>query len=914
MVRIDYTFDTAQDYVNRYLIGRNINGLGPVIGGDYVYAPNDHFDYAFQGLGNDEQSLQYYLNSGVNRTALEVASMRDKVASRLGDTRVLIYDTGVDLTSNMIDASKVDATMYVSYDSKNDRVGSRPTGALDLNQEQAARYPDAKYHGTHVLSTVQMLSPNSRIGVYVVNGQGLEPQDAVYIDRHLHRNDNRPIILNASNGVEKRLSTYADQKDFYDRYYRTYGKGSIRAQAQYLKDNNGLLVISAGNEAESYGDDRFNVSYAMFAAREWPEEFKNHYIAVTGVNEDGTHMFDSCHYWSDFCVAAPSYIKIHGETLTGTSFAAPFVTGTLASIQNRYDWMTTKNLQEVLFTTATPQADTNTYGHGIVNYFKATQGYGRFDENTELNVNGTKARYYFDNNISGKGGLTKLGNKSLVLNGDNTYTGGTFVKEGELVLNGRNDSSISVNSKGTLTVGDRSGIRSRGITLRGKLNALTASDIYIAGNLRVSGTINKAIGSRIGVKNVATFLDGNKLNVQSVVSGYTTKDGERGTILSATGGIVGVPNIKFTLPDLISASSHVTDKAITVAVNRKSASVAASEAKQTQFEGLKQNAQSVERFLSDIDVEYLDGKDVKANSAAMSFVMSDNLDKTMFENGTMTAHHAVEEINLNKQAHDLDFVDNLKHGSNVWISGSTDRNKLKLTGLDGKSEDYSVSVGVAKKIGDGTIGGALNTPKYRWEENFEGASKTVKADGVGVNVGYAHEFDSYRAFATASYDKLDVDMGNSKNNDGYQYSVAVGAEKTFDLGKLDIAPSLALQYSKSKIDGIRINDNVRADDIESHNTSVVAGVSTDYALLDSLRLKGNVGVAQDLEQKTKHTAVYDNKSYVISEREAPKTRFNTSVGLGWNPTTNTEISANVGYTAGNHWHRTEANVGLRYKF
>ena len=114
MVRIDYTFDTAQDYVNRYLIGRNINGLGPVIGGDYVYAPNDHFDYAFQGLGNDEQSLQYYLNSGVNRTALEVASMRDKVASRLGDTRVLIYDTGVDLTSNMIDASKVDATMYVS--------------------------------------------------------------------------------------------------------------------------------------------------------------------------------------------------------------------------------------------------------------------------------------------------------------------------------------------------------------------------------------------------------------------------------------------------------------------------------------------------------------------------------------------------------------------------------------------------------------------------------------------------------------------------------------------------------------------------------------------------------------------------------------------------------------------------------
>ena len=921
-----YTFETAQDYVNRYLIGKNINGLGDVIGGDYNYAENHHYDYAFQGLGNDQQSLQYYLNSGVSRTALERASMQDKVASSQGDTRVLVYDTGVDLTANNIDASKVDTRMQVYFDHSTNQLTQQATGALDLNEEQAAKYPDAKYHGTNVTSVIQELAPNASIGVYVVNGIEL-PEDAVYVERRINRavvGDTKPIIINASNGVEKRLRDYDTSFSQMNRYYSghysnspAYNYGGMRGIAQQLKDNNGLLVVSAGNQAHNdvFGDDYFNISYGLFAAREYGDEFKNNYIVVTGYDENGAHLFDSCHYWKDFCIAAPADVVVNDKENFGTSFAAPFVSGTLASIQNRYDWMTVKNLQETLFTTATPMADTNTYGHGIVNSFKAIQGYGRFDEETELDVNGIKAQYYFDNNISGKGGLIKLGKKSLVLNGDNTYTGRTIVREGELVLNGTNKSRTIVNKAGVLTVGDRENIRTGRVTAPGTINALTTSDLYINGTLELEnkGTINKSIGSRVRVNGVATFSESSRINVSKVADNYVSKNGSREIIFS-TRGISGTPNVRFTLPDLINGKSYVTRTNISVAVNRKSATVAALEAKQTQFEGLTQNAQTVDKFLNDIDIEYIDGKEIKANSAAMSFVMSNNLDKTMFENGTMTAHHAVEEINLNKQAHDLDFAENLKHGSNVWVSTSTDRNRLKLTGLDGKSEDYSVSVGVAKKIGDGTIGGALNTPKYRWQENFEGASKTVKADGVGVNVGYAHEFGSYRAFATASYDKLDVDMGNSKNNDGHQYSVAVGAEKNFDLGKLDIAPSLALQYSKSKVDSIRINDNVRAKDIESHNTSVVAGVSANYALLDSLRLKGNVSVAQDLEQKTKHTAVYDNKSYGVSEREAPKTRYSGTVGIGWNPTVNTDISANVGYTAGNHWHRTEGNVTLRYKF
>ena len=42
----------------------------------------------------------------------------------------------------------------------------------------------------------------------------------------------------------------------------------------------------------------------------------------------------------------------------------------------------------------------------------------------------------FVNGISGAGGLTKAGNATLTLKGDNTYTGNTIVESGKLVLNG----------------------------------------------------------------------------------------------------------------------------------------------------------------------------------------------------------------------------------------------------------------------------------------------------------------------------------------------------------------------------------------------------------------------------------------------------------------------------------------------
>ncbi|MBO4575864.1 MAG: S8 family serine peptidase [Neisseriaceae bacterium] len=936
-------------YSTGNLVATNINGLGNFLN-------NNRYDYAFAGLGNDPASQEVF--NRYNHTQLEKDSMADKVASRESDfARVAIYDSGVDLNSNMINNRLVDRSMY-QYDSWRNAYVAVPTAPIVDNRGQRVM------HGTNVLSTVQELTPNVSAGVYVLNSV----QDVGKVARleRQRANDNAPLIINMSAGIETRYNgTVENLPDApilqttdgrWVSVRQAFGMNNIRQIGQDVVDNNAIAVISSGNdsvtryrqERHSNGvqtvvdnvlditDDTYvNVSADALAPLFNPE-YRNNFIVTTGVDQYGNHIFDSCRYHQDYCIAAPADITIKNTNLAGTSFAAPYVSGTLASIQNRYDWMTVKDLQKTLFTTATPMADRNTYGHGIVNYFKAVQGYGRFDEKTELNVNGQKDRYYFDNDISGNGYLVKKGDKSLVLNGNNTYTGGeqkqitlngrpystavgfranNVVEQGELVLNGTNTGNVYIAPQGTLTVGDKANITAGTVGNLGTLNAETTSDFVINGALHSeNATINKAVGSKIQVRDEADLNNAN-FNVTKIADGYVTQAGNQEVLLTAN-NISGNPNYRVNLPDLLTADMQQSNTQITANMKRRDVAAAYVGNGRVQFEGANANIQTAERYLKDMDTAYLGGGvQPNNNSLAMKLIKSTQLDKTLFENGTMTTHHAAEEINLNKQSHDLDFVGNLKHGNSVWIDGATDRNRLKLTGLTGKSEDYSASVGGAVKVGDGTIGGAIDTPHYRWEENFDGINKTVKADGVGVNVGYAHEFNDYRIYGALSYDRLNVDQGKTKNADGNQFGVVVGAGKKIDLDRLTLTPAVAVAYEQTDIDSIQINDSVRADDVKSRNVSAVAELEAGYKLVDNLRLTGKVGLAQDLHSKTRHTAVYDGvRKYEVSERETPKTRGNAKVGLSFSPTPNLDIGANVGYTTGKHWHRTSADVGLRYKF
>lgn len=154
----------------------------------------------------------------------------------------------------------------------------------------------------------------------------------------------------------------------------------------------------------------------------------------------------------------------------------------------------------------------------------------------------------FDGNIDGTGSLTKSGTGVLVLNGANTYTGGTTVKEGGLVIG---DASHS----GAFLVGTASVENGAYLAGAGSVGGLYAGagSIIAPGNsigtLKVDGNLAFDAGAtyvaeidasgksdRIDVSGTAT-LGGAKVYIEKAAGTYMP--GKSYTILSAEGGIVG---------------------------------------------------------------------------------------------------------------------------------------------------------------------------------------------------------------------------------------------------------------------------------------------------------------------------------------------------------------------------------------
>jgi autotransporter-associated beta strand protein len=101
--------------------------------------------------------------------------------------------------------------------------------------------------------------------------------------------------------------------------------------------------------------------------------------------------------------------------------------------------------------------------------------------------------------ISGSGfGLTKAGNGTLTLSGANTYTGGTTVNAGKLLVNGNNSAAIgavSVNNSGTTLGG--TGTIGGAVTVGNGANLLGGTGTTASGTLTLANSLTLNSGSII---------------------------------------------------------------------------------------------------------------------------------------------------------------------------------------------------------------------------------------------------------------------------------------------------------------------------------------------------------------------------------------------------------------------------------
>lgn len=234
-----------------------------------------------------------------------------------------------------------------------------------------------------------------------------------------------------------------------------------------------LQVWAAGNGGYESLDEQGNVSRNPSSL--YPEGYeallphfipsvKDYWLSVIATDQDN-RIVDSSNYCGiamDWCLAAPgksiystvlvgritepSY-SYEGKEATGTSMAAPHVTGAVALAMQRFPYMDNKQIREVILTTANNSghlSNSAIYGQGLLDIAKAMQGPGKFRQDWVVNLPNNPCADLIDqtcnvwtNDISGLGGLTKTGAGTLTLSGNNTYSGITHVQAGQLNITGQ---------------------------------------------------------------------------------------------------------------------------------------------------------------------------------------------------------------------------------------------------------------------------------------------------------------------------------------------------------------------------------------------------------------------------------------------------------------------------------------------
>ena len=196
-------------------------------------------------------------------------------------------------------------------------------------------------------------------------------------------------ILNLSVALRGGIEDYGEQ-DLRNNYGRT-----IQALAQSGKQDKTILVWAAGNDGKKPEASPSSPAItAGLPAR--IEELQGHSIAVVSIGQDGdiSDFSNRCGIARDFCIAAPgenvgaaSLIpsrrtsrRTGWSRASGTSFAAPMVSGSLAVMKQLFrGQLSNEELVSRLFATADKQGiygNQAIYGQGLLDLGAATNPWG----------------------------------------------------------------------------------------------------------------------------------------------------------------------------------------------------------------------------------------------------------------------------------------------------------------------------------------------------------------------------------------------------------------------------------------------------------------------------------------------------------------------------------------------------------
>lgn len=502
---------------------RGLSGKGIRLGVFDSGSGLDHDDFA----GKDHRSIRIadLLADGSRCTNTTLLTGADACFSSDGDDVAidsLVFDDSVPENIRELIRNGAYAQPGINYNTHGTHVAGTIAANRDGNGMHGVAFGADLTAGRLFFNSAAQWQAMPGGGYSVVSLGGVGPDPTAFEDMYAQMNAQGVRAVNHSWG----LANEPDEED-YDLIYQSPGdREYLSTYADGSRANGMIQVWAAGNSGPNASPESSPVAGIYATLPRAFADIEPYWLSVVNVNKSLT-LDDSsnrCGLSANWCLAAPGtdilstvygddsqinaqlLVDANGELMmdvisriptyayaenTGTSMAAPHVTGALGLLFERFPYLSNAQVRDVLLTTATDLGAAGVdevYGWGLMNLAAAIEGYGQLRVDTDVVMNqkagGLKvwegdAWDDWTNDIGGPGKLTKSGAGWLRLSGDNSFNG-AIVREGILELDGVNTLTASLDVEGGQ------------LLLNGTLRDMTLNQNAGSSRINASGVLEQA--------------------------------------------------------------------------------------------------------------------------------------------------------------------------------------------------------------------------------------------------------------------------------------------------------------------------------------------------------------------------------------------------------------------------------------
>ena len=657
-------------------------------------------------------------------------------------------------------------------------------------------------------------------------------------------------IFNQSFGIDSLSVTDAKKTDFplSDPVINFYAEKA---------GTDSLFIWANGNAGKDQPQIESGLPYL------YPELQKG-WIAVTAVDSQTGEISsyaNKCGVAQNWCIAAVGDYTFHVSNVTGegTSFASPAVTGAAALVQQKYPWMNGDLIRQSILSTATDVGAAGVdavYGWGLLNASKAANGPALFDKRLALgdyvNVSFDNYTSTFSNNISGDAGLTKSGSGTLILSGNNTYTGKNIVNGGILKVNGQVLSQVDIQSNGTLLVDGgiiQNNVLNHGGTMINEGNGTTIHGIYMASSEAVT---EHAMGAEFKVHG-RVILNNSKLYIKTPGAGHNiykyinSSEGISGRVLSASEGIESTFG-SVVVPVLLNSEITQDSNNIDLKITRKN--VAEFSAAEYNSDSTRNNSsENLEKVFQVLDNSEanepfrVQAALIQQSSSHTFAVTLDSISGQIYASAQALTFQQMQAVNKDL-SNRLSMAGYNEDNTGVWFNALGGAGQLYESGYaKADTHFYGGQLGVDKNITDNIILGAA-AAFTEAKADFDRYAGKAKSQNVGISLYGKYTFagdNMYMlgrvgaAYITSDVDR-DVVIGNyaeklSADHDDYAFSgYGELGYKFMVTENIGLTPFAGLMYESVRRGSFSEDDSLfglKADSKTYNQSSGLVGVKAE---------------------------------------------------------------------------------------